>query len=379
MNIITVYSESIDPPNSTSIVTTVPVGSRPHSIDFGLGKVFVTNSGSNSVSIIDGKTDRVEATIPVGANPHGIAAAYNDDEDSNNALDSNLLLKFPYTYVANTDSNTVSVIDGKTDRVEATIPVGSQPHGIIVSNTLGKVYVSNSGSNSVSVIDGKTNEVIASIPVGSNPKGLCQMFQNGTSAVTAAATTIYVINTASNSISTIPWQRQQLELNYEDIVTQGTCLLASVELKLELAASVNEYITQTIPFEFNKALTGISLVIRDSFKISEAAATDPKTKLDALRLVIEAYEKRMELLSDSSIIDKVATHINIMKTKLENIQEQEQQQKETANDNDNQSSIDYGYDAKTTVQKVEEMRRLGFMNPNFDESKNAKFGPGPDQ
>jgi YVTN family beta-propeller protein len=203
MNGITVYSESTNPSNSNRIVATVPVGSRPHSIDFGLGKVFITNSGSNSVSVIDGKTDRVVATIPVGADPHGIAATY--EEDGNIALDSNLLLKFPYTYVANTGSNTVSVIDGKTDRVVATIPVGSQPHGIIVSNTLGKVYVTNSGSNSVSVIDGKTNEVVASIPVGSNPEGLCQMFQNGTSAGTAAitTTTIYVINTASNSISAI--------------------------------------------------------------------------------------------------------------------------------------------------------------------------------
>jgi YVTN family beta-propeller protein len=202
MNGITVYSESTNPSNSNRIVATVPVGSRPHSIDFGLGKVYVTNSGSNSVSVIDGKTDRVVATIPVGADPHGIAATY--EEDGNIALDSNLLLKFPYTYVANTGSNTVSVIDGKTDRVVATIPVGSQPHGIIVSNTLGKVYVTNSGSNSVSVIDGKTNEVVASIPVGSNPEGLCQMFQNGTSAGTAAiTTTIYVINTASNSISAI--------------------------------------------------------------------------------------------------------------------------------------------------------------------------------
>jgi YVTN family beta-propeller protein len=202
MNGITVYSESINLPNSNRIVATVPVGSRPHSIDFGLDKVFITNSGSNTVSVIDGKTDRVVATIPVGADPHGIAATY--EEDGNNALDSNLLLKFPYTYVANTGSNTVSVIDGKTDRVVATIPVGADPHGIIVSNTLGKVYVTNSGSNTVSVIDGKMNEVVASILVGSNPEGLCQMFQNGTNAgTTAAITTIYVINTGSNTVSVI--------------------------------------------------------------------------------------------------------------------------------------------------------------------------------
>jgi hypothetical protein len=61
-----------------------------------------------------------------------------------------------------------------------------------------------------------------------------------------------------------------------------------------------------------------------------------------------------------------------MKTRLENMQ---QQQAVVELPNDNQSSIDYGYDARTTVQKVEEMRRLGFMNPAFDENKNRKFGP----
>jgi YVTN family beta-propeller protein len=190
MNGITVYSESINLPNSNRIVATVPVGSRPHSIDFGLDKVFITNSGSNTVSVIDGKTDRVVATIPVGADPHGIAATY--EEDGNNALDSNLLLKFPYTYVANTGSNTVSVIDGKTDRVVATIPVGADPHGIIVSNTLGKVYVTNSGSNTVSVIDGKMNKVVAKIPVGSNPHRLA-LFMS----------TVYVTNSGSNTVSVI--------------------------------------------------------------------------------------------------------------------------------------------------------------------------------
>jgi YVTN family beta-propeller protein len=149
MDGITVYSESNNPSNSTRIVTTVPVGSRPHSIDFGLGKVFITNSGSDSVSVIDAKTDRVIATIPVGANPHGIAAVINDDENGNNTLDSNLLLKFPYMYVANTDSNTVSVIDAKTNKVVATIPVGANPHRLDLF--MSTVYVTNSGSDSVSV------------------------------------------------------------------------------------------------------------------------------------------------------------------------------------------------------------------------------------
>ena len=193
---------STDQYNSTRLVDTVLVGSRPHSIEFALGKVYVTNSGSDSVSVIDSKTDKVISTIPVGADPHGLAAINNVYEHGNHDPDSNHLSQFSYVYVANTDSNTVSVIDCNTDRVISTIPVEDNPVGIIASNTSDKVYVTNSGSDSVSIIDGKTNEVIESISVGSTPEGLSQIIQDETNNRTAA-TLIYVVNTASNSISSI--------------------------------------------------------------------------------------------------------------------------------------------------------------------------------
>ena len=202
LNSITFYFESSDAYKIPKIIDTVHVGSRPHSIEFALGKVYVTNSGSDSVSVIDSKTDKVISTIPVGADPHGIAAINNVYEHGNHDPDSNHLSQFSYVYVANTDSNTVSVIDCNTDRVISTIPVEDNPVGIITSNTSDKVYVTNRGSDSVSIIDGKTNEVIESISVGSTPEGLSQIIQDETNNRTAA-TLIYVVNTASNSISSI--------------------------------------------------------------------------------------------------------------------------------------------------------------------------------
>ena len=66
-----VYSESNEWTKSSS---DIPVGSKPNSIAFGLGNIYVTNSGSNTISVIDGKTNKVVATIPVGASPHGVVA-----------------------------------------------------------------------------------------------------------------------------------------------------------------------------------------------------------------------------------------------------------------------------------------------------------------
>ncbi len=70
-------------------------------------------------------------------------------------------------YITNYGSNTVSVIDTATNTVTATIPVGIDPYGVAVTPDGSKVYVANVGSNTVSVIDTATNTVTATIPVGS--------------------------------------------------------------------------------------------------------------------------------------------------------------------------------------------------------------------
>ena len=70
-------------------------------------------------------------------------------------------------YVTNNGSNNVSVID--TNAVPATIPVGSNPYGVAVTPDGRTAYVANAGSNTVSVIDTASNAVTATIPVGSYP------------------------------------------------------------------------------------------------------------------------------------------------------------------------------------------------------------------
>ena len=58
-------------------------------------------------------------------------------------------------YVANFADNTVSVIDGRTNQVKATIPVGAGPFGLAVSGALTRnVYVSNANGNTVQLIRG---------------------------------------------------------------------------------------------------------------------------------------------------------------------------------------------------------------------------------
>ena len=152
---------------------------------FGMGaathaapSAYISNAGSNTVSVINIATNAVVATVPVGTFPAGVAV---------NPAGA-------FVYVTNRDSNNVSVIDVHTNTVAATVPVGTQPIGVAVNVAGTFVFVANSGSNNVSVIDTTSATVVATVPVGITPVGI---------AVNPAGTFAYVTNFAGNVVSVI--------------------------------------------------------------------------------------------------------------------------------------------------------------------------------
>src|SRR5659263_191568 len=78
----------------------------------------------------------------------------------------------PYAYVTNYGSNTVSVIDMATNTVTATVNVGTWPYGVAVNPTGTKVYVTYYFDNTISVIDTASNTVTATVNVGIKPSGV---------------------------------------------------------------------------------------------------------------------------------------------------------------------------------------------------------------
>src|SRR5262249_58644631 len=78
-------------------------------------------------------------------------------------------------YVVNSNTNTVSVIDTATNTVIGSpIPVQLDPRGVAVAPDGSKVYVGDEIAfvgGTVSVIDTVTNAVSATIPIGDPPMG----------------------------------------------------------------------------------------------------------------------------------------------------------------------------------------------------------------
>jgi len=159
------------------------------------GKVYVSNTDSRTVSVIDLATLTETRTIPTGREPRGC--------DLNPA--GTLL------FVPNRFSADVTVISTSADSVLTTIALtGSEPYNLAVSPDGSRVYVVCKSSSTLNVIDTSTMAEIASVPLSSSnasPEGVA-VSPDGLRVYVAnrRADTMDVIDTNTNTIvaSAIP-------------------------------------------------------------------------------------------------------------------------------------------------------------------------------
>jgi YVTN family beta-propeller protein len=127
---------------------------------------------ADSVGLIDLRTTRLTAAIPVGSKPSAIAQG------------------FGAVWVANSTAGTISRIDAATRAVVQTITVGGTPAGIATGS--GAVWVTDSDGRRVLRINPATNTSVKTITVGNGPSGV---------AVGAGA--VWVADTADDAVSRI--------------------------------------------------------------------------------------------------------------------------------------------------------------------------------
>jgi YVTN family beta-propeller protein len=179
-------------------------------------RIYVTNQLDNSASVIDGATHKIVATVRVGVSPAQMAVSpdrksvyiantgsntvsvLNTDHDTiaktialpprSRPVDVAVNPNGRYVYTADGGSNRVSVFDARAKRVVASVRVGTQPLSVAVAPDGKTVYAANSGSGNVSVIDARTNRVVRAIPTGRFPSGV---------AVTPDGASVYVTNELS--------------------------------------------------------------------------------------------------------------------------------------------------------------------------------------
>jgi YVTN family beta-propeller protein len=88
----------------------------------------------------------------------------------------------------------VTVIDGATDSVLATVPTGDEPRALCYDPQNNKVYCANNSGASVTVIDGVHDSVVTTISVGAGPIAF---------AWNPVQNRVYVANSEGSSISVL--------------------------------------------------------------------------------------------------------------------------------------------------------------------------------
>ena len=181
-------------------------------IDENRGYIYVALNRNNAVGFINLKDNKFEALVPVGIAPYSVIVngnkayvsnwggrlAQKGDKTAESA--GTEVVVDPKTGIAS--SGTVSVIDLNSRKVIKEIKVHLHPSGMALHPDRSKLYVANANSDLISVIDTQTDMVIkdispkpmADLPFGSAPNAI---------AISADGLTLYAANGGNNLIAVI--------------------------------------------------------------------------------------------------------------------------------------------------------------------------------
>lgn len=180
-------------------------------------RVFVTNEGSDSLTVIDGSTNQATATWPVGKRPRGLAGApdgkhlyvalsgspaagpgvdekslppadksadgigvvdlarqkverviagVSDPEQVTVSPDGTRL------FVASEDTGAAVIVRISDGKVQKKVDVGGEPEGVGISASAGLYGVTSEEANTVALLGLKDSKLIATVPVGKRPRDL---------------------------------------------------------------------------------------------------------------------------------------------------------------------------------------------------------------
>ncbi len=241
----------------------IDLGYFPYAVRYIAGKLFVTLLGENKLLIYSHQLKLIK-TISVGLTPQEMC---NDDQ---------------WLYVVNTDSDSLSVIDTRTNRLLSTISLaekGSQfgisPSSCAVDST--RLYVTLADTNSVAVLDRLNRKQLGLIPTGWYPtkvlldkdkllvvsaKGIRPRHPNpnGPRGASASRVEEYVLNLLKGSVSIIA--KSELERNAKSWTDQGNSGSPIFDARQEISVLGHAFTTSGYASPFVEWLGNLSYSAR---------------------------------------------------------------------------------------------------------------------
>jgi YVTN family beta-propeller protein len=176
---------------ATNATTTITDPNADFPADVGINpltnKIYLPNSNTNNITVIDGNTNTVTTVADVNAvRPTAVAV---------NAVTNQI-------YVPNGYSNNITVIDGATNATTTLAgPSVFTPYAVMANPVSNRIYVANIQSNNLTVIDGATNTT-AAVTDFNAAAPLAMAFNPATNK-------IYVSNNSSSNVTVVTEQQVQ--------------------------------------------------------------------------------------------------------------------------------------------------------------------------
>lgn len=189
----------------TNTPTSVTVGDSPiyPVANTSLNRIYVANSGTGSVTVLNGANNQVIATRT------GVGAVHQPAVDTT----------FNEVWVNDSSGNQVWVLDSSGNIVNSVPTLNLGPHGLAINSTTGRVYTSNVESKTVTVINTATMTKVTDVgPFSADALGIAVNTLTNTIYVgTAIGKKLVVINGANNALLTeIDVTRHVLEVAVDE-------------------------------------------------------------------------------------------------------------------------------------------------------------------
>ena len=175
------------------------------------GFLYLVNSYDDSIFQIDLKKNEIVNTIYAGSNPSHVQI-----------LDGRLI-------VTNSDSNSISIIDEESFTLVENISVGIKPHDIKVDEKTKKIYVANSNDYSISVFTLDENE-ISNIKLKAHPlhlhilNDLMYILSSQTNGMSCSYISVLDLNTYE-VINTIPLDEVVIDM---EIISENLLYITNI-------------------------------------------------------------------------------------------------------------------------------------------------------
>jgi YVTN family beta-propeller protein len=158
------------------------------------GVAYVAQAAANRIAVVDAHGWRVVATVAAGSGPDALVLDVSGSS--------------PVLWVADGSGNTVTLVDPDAQRVLARILVGKHPTGLAIAGADSgisdpndpEVYVANADSDSVSVLSVTRRQAVTTIPVPGGPVRVVVPATGGVAYVGTRAGAVWALSLADHRL-----------------------------------------------------------------------------------------------------------------------------------------------------------------------------------